>query len=163
MDLWGFPASQPNLICKSQIHVRVCLSKNKVPSSSGLLRLSSDLTHRHVQVFPPMCTASHMNMNTHTHFPRLVGKVLRGLSNGLYNLQIWHEFMPSQGINHSFEPWADTGWILERHFAANSKAACLWSLPVSSVERQSALQAPLCSGLCHSCSHLAATAGCDCP
>lgn len=77
---------------------------------------------------------------THTQFPRLVGKVLRKLPNGLYNLQIWHAFIPSQGINHSFEPWAVTGWILERHFAANSKAARVWSLPVSSVEKQSALQ-----------------------
>lgn len=77
---------------------------------------------------------------THTQFPRLVGKVLRKLPNGLYNLQIWHAFIPSQGINHSFEPWAVTGWILERHFAANSKAARVWSLPFSSVEKQSALQ-----------------------
>lgn len=101
-------------------------------------------------------------MNTHT-FPCLVGKVLRKLPNGLYNLQIWHAFIPSQGINHLLEPWADTGWILERHFAANSKAARVWSLPVSSVEKQSALQAPLCSGLCHSWAHLTATAGCYCP
>lgn len=134
VDPWGSPASQPNLICKPQVHVRDCLSNHEVASCSGLLRLSSDL---HTLT----CANVPSHMNTHT-FPRLVGRVLRKLPNGLYNSQIWHAFIPSQGINHSFEPWADTGWILERHFAANSKAARVWSLPVSSVEKQSALQAP---------------------
>lgn len=106
MDPWGSPASQPNLICKPQVHVRDCLSNNKAASSSGLLRLSSDL-------HPLTCAnvSSHVyyltHAHTHTLFPRLVGKVLRELPNGLYNLQIWHAFMPSQGINHSFESWAD--------------------------------------------------------